>query len=80
MDINSVTLKTTIEKNRQWYLERRGRLDWQWEDEGLVWAIQDYHSCKGSLENFTDDDWKTVEENGLTKEEVKQFCESGDDE
>lgn len=75
MDINSVTLRTTIEKSRQWYLERLGRLDWQWEDEGLIWTIQDYHSYKGSLENFTDDDWKVVEENGLTKEEVKQFCE-----
>lgn len=79
MDINSFTLRTTIERNKNFYLDRCGKLDWQWEDEGLIWAIQDYHSCKGSVDDFTDDDWKVVEENGLTKEEVKQFCESDGD-
>lgn len=80
MDINSFTLRTTIEKNKKFYLDKYGKLDWQWTDEGLIWAIQDYHSCIGSLADFTDDDWNAVKENGLTREEVKQFCESEDDE
>ena len=76
MDANSFTLRTTINRQKEWYFKKYGGLDWQWKDEGLIWAIQDYHSCKGSLEDFTEDDWKAVEENGLTKEEIKYFCES----
>ena len=73
MTINDFTLRSTIERNKKFYLDRYGKLDWQWTDE-------DYHSCKGSIEDFTDDDWKVVEENGLTKEQVVEFCESEDDE
>lgn len=80
MTVSDFTLRSTIERNRQFYFERYGKLDWQWTDEGLIWAIQDYHSCKGSVEAFTDDDWSVVKENGLTKETVIEFCESEDDE
>lgn len=75
MTVNDFTLRSTIEKNKQFYLDRYGKLDWQWTDEGLVWAIQDYHSCKGSIDEFTDDDWSVVKENGLTIKAVKEFCE-----
>lgn len=79
MSVNNFTLRSTIERNKKFYLDRYGKLDWQWTDEGLIWAIQDYHSYKGSVEDFTDDDWKAAEDNGLTKEQVIKFCESEDD-
>ena len=75
MTVNDFTLQSTIERNKKFYLERFG----QWTNEGLMCALQDYHSCKGSIEAFTDDDWKAAEENGLTREEIVGFCESEDD-
>ena len=68
-------LRNTIEERKHWYLQKWGKLDWQWYDEGLIWAVQDYHSCKGSILDFTEDDWLAAKENGLTREEVEMFCE-----
>ena len=68
-------LRNKIEESKAWYLQKYGTLDWQWYDEGLIWAVQDYHSCKGSVLDFTEDDWLAAEENGLTREEVELFCD-----
>lgn len=38
-----ITLRKKIEESKTWYLQRYGVLDWQWEDEGLPYAIMDYH-------------------------------------
>ena len=43
-----ITLRKKIEESKAWYLQRYGVLDWQWEDEGLPYAIMDYHSSVGS--------------------------------
>lgn len=68
-------LRNVIEERKSWYLQKWGKLDWQWYDEGLIWAVQDYHSCTGNVSEFTEDDWLAAEENGLTREEVKVICE-----
>ena len=36
------SLRNYVEGSKQWYLDEYGKLDWQWYDEGVVWAIQDY--------------------------------------
>ena len=68
-------LRNQIDKSKALYLQKYGKLDWQWYDEGLIYSIMDYHSCKGSTLDFTEDDWLAAEENGLTKEEVEYYCE-----
>lgn len=55
--MSAFTLRNKIEESKAMYLERCGKLDWQWTDEGLPYAIMDYHSCVGSILDFTDDDW-----------------------
>ena len=52
-----ITLRKKIEESKAWYLQRYGVLDWQWEDEGLPYAIMDYHSSVGSTMDFSEDDW-----------------------
>ena len=47
------TLEAYVHEKKQWYLDEYGKLDWEWYDEGLIWAIQDYVSMKGE---FTDAD------------------------
>lgn len=37
-----------------------------WEDEGIVWAIQDYY---GSMGEFSEEDKKFLKENGFTEED-----------
>lgn len=39
-----MTLKKHVEKQKQWYFDHYGTLDWHWYDEGLVWAVLDYLS------------------------------------
>lgn len=73
-------LRNKIDESKAWYLRKYGKLDWQWYDEGLIYAVMDYHSCKGSLLNFTEDDWLAAEENGLTRAKVEYICEEEDDE
>ena len=50
-----------------------GKPSWMWKDEGIVYAIMDYHSSMGE---FTDEDWDTINELGL--DEVGQMCEEQD--
>ena len=68
------------EESRRWYMEKYKRLGWQWTDEGLPYAIMDYHSCVGSVLDFTDDDWQVAEENGFSRDEVITLCEDREDE
>ena len=70
-----ITLRKKIEESKAWYLQRYGVLDWQWEDEGLPYAIMDYHSSVGSTLDFSEDDWKACEENGWSKYEVLILCD-----
>lgn len=42
-------LKDYVEDSKVYYLTHYGRLDWQWYDEGLVWAIDEYLSMKGEF-------------------------------
>lgn len=73
--MSEYTLRNKIEESRRWYMEKYKRLDWQWTDEGLVYALQEYHGGVGSLMNFTDDDWLTCKENGLKLDEVCILCD-----
>lgn len=43
------TLEAYVQQKKQYYLDKYGKLDWQWYDEGLIWAIQDYVSMKGEF-------------------------------
>lgn len=43
------TLEAYVQEKKQWYLDKYGKLDWEWYDEGLIWAIQDYVSMKGEF-------------------------------
>ena len=70
-----VCLRNVIETDKAWYKQKYGELNWHWYDEGLVWAVQDYHSCKGSVLDFMEDDWLAAEENGLSRPEVEDLCE-----
>ncbi len=79
-----LTLRNKIEEAKAEYQERYGELDWRWKDEGLPYAIQDYHSSKGSIMDFTEDDWQVCKEHGFTLDEVcvlcneRRFCEDVD--
>ena len=68
------TLRNQIEENKAWHMKHFGCLNWQWTDEGLPHTIQDYHSSKGSVLVFTDDDWAVAAEHGWTREEVEELC------
>lgn len=78
--MSAYTLRNKIEESRRWYMEKYKRLGWQWTDEGLPYAIMDYHSCVGSVLDFTDDDWQVAEENGFSRDEVITLCEDCEDE
>lgn len=58
-------LKNYVEEEKQWYLEKYGKLDWAW-DEGIVWAIQDYLSMKGE---FGEEDLVYLKELGFVPED-----------
>lgn len=57
-----------VKKHANWI--ERGSSQNDWEDEGIVWAIQEYYSSMGE---FSEEDWKTIESLGL--EEIGIFCE-----
>lgn len=78
--MSAYTLRNKIEESRRWYMEKYKRLGWQWTDEGLPYAIMNYHSCVGSVLDFTDDDWQVAEENGFSRDEVITLCEDREDE
>lgn len=69
------TLRDKIEETKAEYLRRYGKLDWKFTDEGLPWAIQDYHGSKGSVMDFSEDDWLACKENGWTLDEVCKLCD-----
>lgn len=69
------TLRRKIEDVKADYLSRHRNLDWQYTDEGLPWAIQDYHSSVGSVMDFSEDDWAVCKENGWTLDEVCSLCD-----
>lgn len=40
-----MSLRSELEKAEKRFLERYDSLDcWQWNDEQLIWTVQDYHS------------------------------------
>lgn len=63
-DYSSLRKNAALES--QWYLNKYGKLDWRWYDEGIVYAIQDYYGCKGE---FTEDDVEFLKENGFIPED-----------
>lgn len=73
-----MTLRNELAKSQQWHREHYGVLGWQWTDEGIPYAILDYHSGVGSTFDFTDDDWAAAEECGWSREEVEELCEMPD--
>lgn len=78
--MSGFTLRNKIEEAKAIYLKRDRKLDWQWTDEGLPYAIMDCHSCIGSVLDFTDDDWQAAEENGFSRSDVIALCEDSDGE
>lgn len=70
-----LSLRKKIEDEKVDYLSRYGELNWKFTDEGLPWAIQDYHSCIGSVMDFTEDDWQVCKEYGFTLDEVCALCD-----
>ena len=68
-------LREKISQAKAEYLERYGVLDWKWIDEGLPYTILDYHGSRGSLMDFTEDDWLVCKENGWTLDEVCKLCD-----
>lgn len=72
--MDSFTLRNKIEEAKAEYQEDGGP-DWRWTDEGLPYAIMDYHGSKGSVMDFTEDDWHVCKENGFSIEEVCRLCD-----
>ena len=35
-------LEAYVKSQKQWYIDKYGKLDWHWYDEGLYYAIDDY--------------------------------------
>lgn len=73
-----MTLRSEIDEAKALYMKDYGLLDWRWHDEGIVYAIQGYHSCVGSVLDFTADDEAVLKENGLTINDAIEYCENGD--
>lgn len=69
------SLRGLLAKEKQQYLDEYGKIDWQWTDEGSAWVIQDYYGCKGSLLDFTEDDFTAAAEEGWSHDEVRKLCE-----
>lgn len=69
------SLRKKIDDTKSEYIRRYGKLDWKFTDEGLPWAIQDYHGSCGSLMAFTKDDWMVCKENGWLFSEVCNLCD-----
>lgn len=66
------TLRSKIAEEKADFHKKGGR-DEYWS-ETLAWVIQDYHSSKGSVLDFTEDDWLACRDNGLTLYEVCVLC------
>lgn len=70
-----LSLREEIRREKAWYLNHYGALDWHWYDEGLPYTIQDYHSHVGSVVDFTADDFAAAEENGWGQDDVAILCD-----
>ena len=42
-------LEAYVNEHKSWYLDKYGKLDWHWYDEGLYYAIADYVSMMGEF-------------------------------
>lgn len=71
--MSDFTLRNKIAEVKADFHQKGGR-DEYWS-ETLAWTLQDYHGSRGSVLNFTDDDWRVCKENGLTLEEVLTLCD-----
>ena len=69
------TLEAYVNEKKQWYLDEYGELDWQWYDEGLIWAIQDYVSMRGE---FTEEDVEFLKSTELEPEYFLEDIEEED--
>lgn len=69
------TLRNVLNKAKESYDLTNESDRHYWEAEGVPWAIQDYHSCKGSVLDFADDDWRAAAEYGWNRAEVEWLCE-----
>ena len=78
MKSQEFTLRNTIAKHKEDYTLPDGSTKQLWVDEGCAWAIQDYYGSRGTLLDFTEDDWAAAAEEGWSKEEVATLC-LGDD-
>lgn len=78
MENQEFTLRNVIARNKQNYMNPDGTIKSGWEEEGCAWAIQDYYSSRGSLMDFSEDDWAAAAEQGWTKEEVGLLCLGAD--
>ncbi len=67
------TLRNKIAEEKAVFHEKGGR-DEYWS-ETLAWTLQDYHGSKGSVLDFTEDDWLACRENGLMLYEVLELCD-----
>lgn len=71
--MSDFTLRNKIAEAKADFHEKGGR-DEYWS-ETLAWVVQDYHSSKGSVLDFTEDDWRVCKENDLTLSEVLALCD-----
>lgn len=65
-DGKELNLREYIEEEKKDYI---GLPDWRWEDEGLIWAIQNYHSSC----DFLPEDIETLADYGFTPEEFEDY-------
>lgn len=70
--MKNFTLRNKINEAKAEFLSKGGRLEY-WS-ETLAWTLQDYHGSKGSVLDFTEDDWLVCRDNGLTLYEVLELC------
>ena len=68
------TLRNYIAEAKERYTDLFGTISQYWRDEGLPYAIMDYHSSVGSILDFTSDDIAVCIENGWTLDEVIDLC------
>lgn len=70
------SLREQIQERQVEYFAKFGCLDWHWYDEGLVWAIQDYLSCKGE---FLEEDRAVLKEYDFIPEDFEDEYEDYDE-
>ena len=66
------SLHNYVEGDKQWYLNKYGKLGWEWYDEGLIYTICEYASSV-PMEDWTEDDFEYRKEWELTKEDIESI-------